>query len=832
MATPLQTKDRQDENLNPGARHASDLVNAERQGSRYADDDADRNTRTTQPRDPAQTNIQAAKDAEQTAGAASDDHRINVNRTAGGSTGKKQKSFWKRIAPTALIGGGAAGGLFATLFSISGGLLPFTMESVFGNATNYANNSVLEKHINVMSGRLEDDVRNKVSICNTLVSFRCQLKTLSPKAIEKYKKAGFTFGDETPAASGKRVAFSSITFPSEVGGATAHNAKELRQIVDRNLAAYSKFLEPHNPTRAIFFGDHFRNVLGKLNLTKQKKIVGDTPEQANESYEKTLESGDSPDPNVTSVAPDVDENATDAEKAAAEAAKASGNDTASAINSAIGAGQKVQSISVKTTDPLLPAQLACMTFNTAGFINSGVQTIKILRYASFAMALLTGITAMRLGDSTAAESGVITDTLAPSEFPEKIEDPATGEMIDNPNIGKSAAESEAFKVVFYGDDIDLSDLAKRFFLAGGILGVLQDIMTWLDRNVGRENIKTGCSLVNNTVVTIISFLAAPVLSSAFYVAGQLLPLDQWAAAIVNNVIESLAGADLTTDIKGVDAGNVLFIGTALVMGQSAMQFGLKPGALAAIERNMSANNEIQQKEIALKRDSISQFDITDPYSFTGRLSMQLQQYLPSSTSFASIGNIFSMIPDSLQKISGVTANAAFNQPLTGFSENRFKQCDDPTYEELGINPDIFCVPYFVPFESTELPDPVYSYMKDNAQIDIDGKARSGSQYEKYLKYCNQRDDPWGSTSVPIEEQSDGVDWYTGKKCLEDTRENQMFSDQTGYNITVANFEQTIELGADESETITHGSITEAMIAGYNYLKSSSNIASQGESYAQ
>jgi hypothetical protein len=62
-------------------------------------------------------------------------------------------------------------------------------------------------------------------------------------------------------------------------------------------------------------------------------------------------------------------------------------------------------------------------------------------------------------------------------------------------------------------------------------------------------------------------------------------------------------------------------------------------------------------------------------------------------------------------------------------------------------------------------------------IDENGVIVAGSDYEKYVKYCADRVDPWGETAQPIEGGEVDEDWATGEKC---TTDNQEFDDYGTY----------------------------------------------------
>jgi hypothetical protein len=535
----------------------------------------------------------------------------------------------------------------------------------------------------------------------------------------------------------------------------------------------------------------FDGVLGKLGLTKAKKIEGNTKEKVDESYKESTAKENSRGITTRSVNSNPDENATNEEKAAAAESNATGNDVSQTINTAIANGKKLTELPLKIGKSARAVpQLLCLAYRGASLISASAKIVKAARYATFAMIILTLISSMRAGKATEAEASKGLDVLFPKSYPPTVIDPATGETIPNPDIGKNVFDSEIFRMVVLGADLNLSDLVKSLFIAGGFLGVLDTVINWMNDKIGKSAINATCKIANTTIINdtisgIIDFLSAPVFALAVMAITELVPIEKMAAAIVNMAIDVAAGADLTTGITGPRAGDIIFLGLAVIMGANSMNFGMRPStSLAAIKKNMGDNAKAVQQQVALERYEAraTPFDINNSHSFLGSIASDLARFMPAPNQpiFASFGKMLSVVPSSLGMLSN-EARAAYSQPVTNYSEHRFNQCFDDAYKELGLAPDVGCVVRYVPFEPVDS-EANSVYMETHNEIDEDGKPVVGSHLEKYKKYCTQRTDPWGSTSVAPEEQEDEPDWYTGKKCLEDNVENQMASEFVGYKV--------------------------------------------------
>lgn len=734
-------------------------------------------------------NIADAKESEQAGGWKSDD-------LSPPEKSKGKVSGWRRKGPLAAIGGIIA---IMGYLGFSGlTLMPITIAEHFTNDRNSANNSSQRKFIHLFGKKTGSDFRKRLSICGKVISFRCQLKTAPINLVQSFEDEGkFKFHDKTVSPDGKRIGFSAIEFPD---GTVAHDGGELKAILKKPGPASQAFNRMYSIKNSLFFSKWFSNVLRGFNLTKAKKIEGKTKSEADKSYEASTK-GEKGTVSTNAVADNPGDNATEEQKKAAAAANGAGDETSKTINKAIAAGKKLKKLSLRVANALAIPQLACLTYNMFRYIAATAKIKIAMRFAGFAMIFLTLASTIKANKATEAEVAKGMDVLSPSSYPTKVEDPETGQMIDNPNIGKNALDSEAYKVVAYGDQINLTGIAKRFFVAGGFLGVLQKVVATIDRFIGKNKVKTACKIVNSTVATIISFLAAPLIAGIFALAGQLLPVDEWAAALVNAAIDAAAGPDFTTGIKGVDAGNVLFIGAATILGGSAIKFGLKPGKLDAIRKNMAANHELLQQEIAQKTYEASKtpLDITNRYSFLGSMAFQLASFVPNMQNplISSASKLLSTIPTSFTMLTK-NASAAYSMPVADYSETRFSQCkNDEDYNAMKeyFTPDMFCVLDPVPDNEKDV-DVVWNYLENTGNIDkIQANPMPGSFTEKYLRYCVNRTDPWGSTSVAAEEQNDDPKWYTGEKCFITDKSSQqekddinMTSEYVGYKIS----EETID----------------------------------------
>jgi hypothetical protein len=324
--------------------------------------------------------------------------------------------------------------------------------------------------------------------------------------------------------------------------------------------------------------------------------------------------------------------------------------------------------------------------------------------------------------------------------------------------------------------------------------------------------------------------------------------------------------NFTADLQGKSAAEAIFAGTGEILGDMAMSRGMRPGTKQTMQEYLSQGTAIEQQleEVGRYNARNRPFDLTDQYSFMGSVVRSFAStYSEKTPVLSTLGSIFSLIPTSVKQLDP-SAQAFYHiQPRT-FDSSRLGICNDTGYQAIGIEADILCnVRYSM--STTELnadPKTVLDYMlkshsdftqssvselqnrlnetdngndtKDKEDVrrqynemnDASGKAeideKTGaaiphSEYEKFLTYCVNRENPWGTTSLAtrykelsdsdkedrnkyvyndihvngykgdpnelsidtsymavVEGASADQDWYTGKKCLEESEELHNF----------------------------------------------------------
>jgi hypothetical protein len=346
------------------------------------------------------------------------------------------------------------------------------------------------------------------------------------------------------------------------------------------------------------------------------------------------------------------------------------------------------------------------------------------------------------------------------------------------------------------------------------------------------------------------------------------PAIKQIGAIISPVVSGLFGANaiawanviypfFTSQTTGVAASDAIFAGTGEILGDMAMSRGMTPGNVATMTEYLALKDSVDkdQNEVAQYNARKDPLNPNNKFSFVGSIIRGLSPtYDSKAPLFSTIANGVSLVGSGLKQLNPSASAIYYLQP-NPFNPLRLAMCPDPEYLAIGITADVACnVRYgMTRLELAAQPDTVIDYMTkphpdayekriselserlakadtiDLEQKDIQrqldeattasslpfidihtGKPTPGGEYEKFMDYCVNRQDPWGRSAMvvhktslpdkerdrrktdkfdtvnPISPQDSGdpyqqittgtyisitegskedQDWYTGKKCL-------------------------------------------------------------------
>lgn len=254
----------------------------------------------------------------------------------------------------------------------------------------------------------------------------------------------------------------------------------------------------------------------------------------------------------------------------------------------------------------------------------------------------------------------------------------------------------------------------------------------------------------------------------------------------------------TSETKGVAASDVIFAGTGEILGDMAMSRGMMPSNAAFMAEYMVHKPSVDKDldEVAQYNGRKKPFDVYNKYSFLGSIVHSLSPtYSTETPLLATANNAFSLLNSGIKKLNP-SADAIYYLQPAPFNPLRLT-CPDPEYLAIGIMADTACnVRYsFTRLELVAQIDSVLDYMTKThndvyqpkldelnerlAQADTEaspitdklnierqiadvttamntpfidkknGRATPNGEYEKFLNYCVNRQDPWGRSAMAV-----------------------------------------------------------------------------------
>lgn len=762
MAAPLSYKNdsEEDSRLNPtelaqqeqsAGEGSSDYINAGTdQAEAYAND----------PSNAAQNDLQNREVGQN-----------EFSYSPGGQTSSPSsvKGFFKKVGPTGGIIGLIAGAIFGGSVFFSPGLLLVQVKEVLTNHGSSASRAAPMRFQENLYYRLSGG-KELEQACSKPVSIKCKRGTMKDENVKKLKAAGF---DINSTKVGDRHIVTSIA----KDGVTIDNSRSSLDRAFANPKFASDFNRVINPKSLVFLGDRFSaKVLKKLGLNKSKvTLEGKDEDERRAALNKTTGGDLTLEEEAEKLRSDIDEKT---EKSGAK----------SSSGKVLGSGAK----------QIGAAAVLCTTYNTARVVVASVKLQNMLKYAAFAMVFLKAADQIKAkGDISPETASTLGTVLTKTD--------ASGSK-----KGLSATDSQGYKVAMYGGEKGLQNWTRNYMLGGsaGLKGIEKSI-DWINRSVPGEKstVRAVCKGATNPVIgagvtaaicaanpgtlsvaaagsivpgvgNIVGGLAATGICSvatitlgfvAGYIVGKLID-----KLIVPGLVEKLQDSTIDVNkISGVDAGNALAMGGGVILEQTNMSRGLQPGTKESVPKYLAATaeSETQQIEIAKYEARDNPFDIYDQYSFLGSFIRQtgMIQALSNNPSLGSLafgaGSLVQLSSNIIPK-----AGAVGSMPVN-VTEEDLSNCPDLTLSEIGIDCDAVGGTQFV--MRTDIPvEENLDYMI-GTHVDDEGKPIS-EEYKNWVENCTeQREDPLGVTTTPIEQEDD---YDTGKACVP-TKETQEMLDQ-------------------------------------------------------
>lgn len=625
-----------------------------------ADDDSD-----------TDDNIKAAKELEESGGEGSSLYSEGSSRGGRarffGNLGGKLKKAGPTSGIMAVVLGGAAGFSFFTspvaiFAALEKNLTNDSSESDKGNLRMYRAyyGGILGK-ANCSGSKLK---------CKLTTITKSQLPKLKASKIQAVGQKVDKDGNALPGDDGKegplteadfkdktwRAKLTKLIFPNKV---TVTSSKELFRETDRNLQSRSLLSKVGDMRTATFISPKFNKLLGKFGLSKSS-VTQKKPELTREEARSIVE------------------NEADKQKGTRKTTRGKTANPADIIQIGIGTSCVVYNIArvvsgtikTKWAADLIAFSLPYMQL-ASKMQNMGTLNAEDMKLVEKLGNQLTWYQSEKYTDKRVAEKQVEIDKASDKEEKDKLVEER--EMI-KAKQDLTATDSQGLRMAMYGDTTNLERFTQ-LYTTGGIAGVLAiDGITSRIQSFfgGKENVRNLCvANANAGLAMTVGCIKPPIVTSVAICAGGAIAIIAALNAIVpplmkaitDTLVRALENADLTSDLRGVDAGNAIAAGMGLLMAHKARSEGFKPAKnKKQVEEYGALTNDTYYKEVqelAEYEAKKEPFNFSNQYSFGGRIALAMNPYNATSpTGFSSLANIMAFLSSSL----GQTANALHSQP--------------------------------------------------------------------------------------------------------------------------------------------------------------------------
>lgn len=517
------------------------------------------------------------------------------------------------------------------------------------------------------------------------------------------------------------------------------------------------------------------------------------------------------------------------------------------------------------------ADVTCEIVDTIGRASVAAKVLNSEQLAAYAMGKSAGdvlgvvplVGKLKAGDITAEEAETLGEFFFATDSRETIKVVDTeGNLVDapNPDYGKNALDSEPFKMSINGGTAGTSAASTKYSLGFGVNSAISgaarvastaSFLTTLPTVFGDIN---GCDFIQSGPVRVVSLgvgiFGAFLTGGASALANVAKTIPMMAISYtVTNWFNSYLSMDLITEDlvdAPVERGTAVWTGMAAIHSQSAQARGMIPGTAEALAAYQVERNRYRQDYIAFERQESDPFDIKNPYSVTGSIANSITTHLPTTALNLNLSSAATGLSSFV--FGGLTSTLKPHSTYAqSFDSERFQQCDDIGYRNIGIDADVQCnVRFYMPQHILDKdPIEVAQWMEDEGYVEEDtttglpkgytpkdqgqdhslarqiimGQVNSivntrkyadekkAEIYGKFLDFCVNRTLPFGETYEDGQTAfgSAGPEWHSGEKCLETGGDESCDCD--GYildHFRAYVFDQSVSEDLDEAPVRSEG----------------------------
>lgn len=490
---------------------------------------------------------------------------------------------------------------------------------------------------------------------------------------------------------------------------------------------------------------------------------------------------------------------------------------------------------IKAVNAFAIADQICDLRNMVGAATIAAKVSNAAQLASFAIDLASFAGKMKAGDIDAEEAEYVQRMFTDPDNRKTIDglidrggDQYDADEISNPTYGMNAMDSELYKMSAGGGVAPTSTVDRNYSLGFGTNSTLKSGARFIgafDKVSSFGTDTSACRIIQKKWMRRVGALAGVILGGVSFGGFNLISGSISAAIFISTqavgwALKSAMQSDLITETllkeASVERGSAFWTGMSVILGQAALSRGMMPASTDEILAYQQQQDVTRQKYLALERQDAHPLDIRNPYSLVGTTAFSIYSHIPNSMSGANLSSIATSVSSfALGGLGSILQ--PYSAKAASLDPSRFEQCDDDTYKEIGINPDVQCnIRYVMPQRVLDI-DPIEAaeYMEDNEYVEensttglpkgytppdpskehniarqfvmgiVDGFYDTRdykNDYGKFLDFCVYRALPFGETYEEFEQIANGAgrDWGTGKKCRENSPMIDYFRAYTFY----------------------------------------------------
>lgn len=673
----------------------------------------------------------------------------NVTRVA------RFANFLKKRGPIGLVLGILLSGGAIGIMYLTPAMVAFQFIESLTNFSDDSASSLRIRTNKLMQNKIKNSfAESSDEKCN----IQCKFGSVNEDFIKKLKAKGFEV-DSTKKSFGRFV-INSITFPD---GTKVNNGEEFKNAL-KDTPKLSSFNNVFNIRSSFFLNKYFSidTLKNKFKIDKTAKLKSSSEKKEGEDV-------------------DIKESVKQSLRESLGLPKTGVNNIKdTAIYKDVTAKIEKLKLSKKVNYLNLPS-IMCSVYDISKGITFAVKTAKIASVAAIVMIMFNAIDQTKAGESDENIMSVVGDMLTQTD--------ANGDTVTS---------SPGYRAATYYEPMILSKEDEKYSITTSpavntAIGALTSIVS-VGGIIGIVNMSKMCAIMEkvgdnpilNALIDCPGEIAAALATSIETLGiGTILSLVKCAIKVVGiPALVSLAVSNLFGSIlnliynhelftiddksKGASLGNALFSGGSQVLGGKAATYGMRPARnKSEIGNYMEATAVARQQQLAINTYDAKDtpFDVSNQYSFAGSIIKKLGiANLYKTSAVNNMNNLFTFLPKSLASLSNNTY--AENNSKANLYDNK---CADSAMKNIEIEAtDALCNPSYI-MENKALdidPNDNISWMLFTQSIDQDGNTVPNSLYSKYSKYCVNRTDPLGETSVSISDPD--YPWAVGLYCARES----------------------------------------------------------------